>query len=79
MTAFLPRAVREQPPWDGLPVVAELPPAVRSQYVACRKRNHGIVLLCPYYADCADNCARGGAVLCERVIVAACGDGTVRL
>lgn len=79
MTAFLPRAVREQPPWDGLPVVAELPPAVRSQYVACRKRNHGVVLRCPYYADCEANVARGGCVLCELVVIVAAGRETVRL
>lgn len=65
--------------WDALPVVCELPPAAAANKLGCEMRHGSKRLRCPFYTDCRENIARGGAVLCERVFVVAAGHETIIL
>ena len=57
------------PAWYDLTVIGERPAAYRHTNMRCVMRYSWGVRHCRYYDDCAENCARGGAVLCEAIIL----------
>jgi len=70
--------------WDGLPVVREVAPAA---YEVCshrdnrqiKRRTHWDCKCCKWRADCTDNTKRGGATMCETLIVVQVGNREMSL
>ena len=60
--------------WTDMVIVAQLPPAVQVRKNAtCERRVNGQLRMCEFRADCEENLRRGGAAMCESVVVELCG------
>lgn len=68
-----------QPPFYELTVIGERPAAVNGKGLVCAERHGHLRRHCRYYDDCAENVQRGGAVLCERLIVAVAGGAVIEV